>query len=85
MGKPGVDEYDTLHALMEEYGLYRTINGVNPNGEEMTTNLPHGTYYGTNDSDVEWMRNHIRDEVQERVQKKINVFIAEVNTWAQGW
>jgi hypothetical protein len=84
-GNPTYDEYETLHALMAEWGFYRTVDGVDGKGNQKSYDLPHAVYYGSSNSSCGTVRDQIRDAVKSEIQEKIIVFVVEAGTWALGW
>jgi hypothetical protein len=78
-GEPSREQYERLHALMEELGFGRTVTG------DRTVNLPHATYYGVSQTDVKAVRDGVRDSIKVRIQKNILVYVARTETWAMGW
>jgi hypothetical protein len=84
MGDPTEKEYEILHALMAQYGLVRTVTGVDGKGNPTTSNLPHGTYYGTSSYEAGALRDVLRVAIKAQVQPKISVFVVDAKTWAFG-
>ena len=84
MGNPTAEEYETLHALMAQYGLIRTVDGVDANGNPTTSTLPHGTYYGTNSYEAGSLRDALRVAIKAKVQQNISLFVVDAKTWAFG-
>ena len=81
VGKPSEEVYADLHQRMEKGGFYRTVKGVDDDGNTVTPNLPHGTYYGTSEATCLKVREWATAHAKEAWGKSI-IFVAETSTWS---
>ena len=81
-GNPPAERYETLHALMAARGFGRTVAGVTKQGNSLTVDLPHATYYGSSDSACPSVRDSISAAIRNEIQQGIVVFVVQAQTWA---
>ncbi len=85
LGYPTADQYQSLHTVMANFGFYRTVAGLDPQGNWRHYNLPHGMYYGESNFDVVTLRDQITNSVKIGVQPNVLIFVVQATTWAMGW
>lgn len=83
VGNPSETVYEDLHARMQRGGFLRTVTGVDNQGRQTTSPLPHGTYYGSSDADSGRVRDWAKEHAQAAWGASI-VFVAQTETWAWG-
>jgi hypothetical protein len=82
-GNPTFDQYETLHALMANFGFYQTVNGYqDSDGSFRNFELPHAMYYGAHNSDITQVRNLIVAAIQSQIQRSIVVFVVLSSNWS---
>ena len=67
---------------MAQYGFQRTVTGVNSQGNSVTVDLPHATYYGSSNSDCSSLRDTIAAAIRAEIQQGIVIFVVQAQTWA---
>ncbi len=81
LGNPGSDVYENLHTRMTKGGFLQTIQGTNSQGQTVTCNLPHATYYGSSDATAAQVRDWAKQHATEVWGRSI-VFVAQTSMWA---
>jgi hypothetical protein len=82
-GTPGEPVYEDLHARMQAGGFFRNVRGVTPEGKQADFPLPHGTYFGASEANIERVRDWARDHAKAAWGKNV-VFVSQTETWAWG-
>lgn len=83
-GNPSYEEYDKLHSLMALNGWSKSLTGVTAQGQSLTRDLPHATYYGESLQHVGSVRDSLQTLVHTNVQPNFIIFVAETTNWAIG-
>lgn len=76
-GTPSSQDYDNLHAYMENNNWYRKIQGTA--GE---STLPHAMYHGNSDKDISAITSALRNGIQTNVWTQAVVLIMSAQTWS---
>lgn len=76
-GSPSSQDYDNLHAYMEENNWHRKITGT---GGEST--LPHAMYHGSSDKELSTLASALRTGIQAKVWRQAVVLIMSAENWA---
>jgi len=76
-GTPSGQDYENLHAYMEENNWHRKIEGTA--GE---STLPHAMYHGNSDHDVTTITGALRKGIQAKVWTQAVVLIISAQTWS---
>jgi len=67
-GNPPPERYESLHALMAQRGFGRTVTGVTAQGNTLTVDLPHATYYGSSGDNCSSVRDSVAAAKREQTQ-----------------
>lgn len=76
-GTPSKQDYDNLHAYMEQNNWSRKIQGTT--GE---STLPHAMYQGNSANNVSAIASALRQGIQANVWTQAIVLIISAQTWA---
>jgi hypothetical protein len=83
VANPSEPVYEDLHARMEKGGFLRNVRGVTPGSQQADFALPHATYFGASDANVERVRDWAGDHAKAAWGANI-VFVSQSETWAWG-
>jgi hypothetical protein len=76
-GTPSRQDYENLHAYMENNNWHRKIQGTA--GESV---LPHAMYQGNSDKDISAVTSALRKGIQTDVWTQAVVLIISAQTWS---
>jgi len=76
-GNPSRQDYENLHAYMENLKWYRKIQGTA--GE---SNLPHAMYHGNSDKGLSDLTSALRKGIQANVWTQAVVLIMSSENWS---
>ena len=69
---------------MAKRGFKRTVTGVDVQGNRLTVDLPHATYYGSSSNNCSAVRDTVSAAIKAEIQKDIVMFVLPAETWATG-
>jgi hypothetical protein len=76
------EEYNNLHALMQQEGFVRTITGVITSTQAPSTRaLPHATYHGRSNSTAQALHQQLNRRLQSEIQQDIVLLVASIQSW----
>lgn len=76
-GTPSGQDYENLHAYMENNNWHRNIEGTA--GQSV---LPHAMYQGNSDKDISGVTSALRKGIQTNVWTQAVVLIIAAQTWS---
>ena len=76
-GTPSRQDYDNLHAYMDNNNWRRKIQGTA--GESI---LPHAMYHGNSDKDISTVTSALRNGIQANIWTQAVVLIISAQTWS---
>lgn len=76
-GSPSWQDYENLHAYMENKNWYRTIQGTA--GE---SSLPHAMYHGDSDTGISEITSALRNGIEANVWSQAIVLVMSTQNWS---
>jgi hypothetical protein len=76
-GTPSWQDYENLHAYMEENNWHRTIQGTA--GESV---LPHAVYHGQSENDISTITSALRKGIEANIWTQAIVLTISAETWS---
>jgi hypothetical protein len=76
-GSPSGQDYDNLHAYMEQNNWYRKIQGT-----AGVSNLPHAVYQGNSENDPSTVTTALKKGIETNVWTNAIVLIISATKWA---
>jgi hypothetical protein len=76
-GSPSFQDYENLHAYMENKNWYRTIQGTA--GE---SSLPHAMYHGHSETGISEITSALRNGIEANVWSQAVVLVMSTQNWS---